>query len=43
MNLIKPITNIFEGGINLVDPAQSIPPGELVAAENFEVDLRTYV
>ena len=30
----------FAGGINLVDPAQSIPPGELVAAENFEVDLR---
>jgi|TARA_R110000824_G_scaffold20628_4_gene77658 hypothetical protein len=30
----------FEGGINLVDPAQSIPPGELVAADNFEVDLR---
>ena len=30
----------FEGGINLVDPAQTMEPGELVAAENFEVDLR---
>jgi len=30
----------FEGGINLVDPVMSLDPGELVAADNFEVDLR---
>jgi hypothetical protein len=30
----------FEGGINLVDPVMSLAPGELVAADNFEVDLR---
>ena len=30
----------FEGGINMVDPALSMRPGELVAANNFEVDIR---
>ena len=30
----------FEGGINMVDPALSMRPGELVAANNFEVDVR---
>ena len=30
----------FEGGLNLVDPALSITPGECVSADNFEVDIR---
>jgi hypothetical protein len=30
----------FTGGINLVDPALSISPGECVSADNFEVDIR---
>ena len=30
----------FTGGINLVDPALSISPGECVSAYNFEVDIR---
>jgi hypothetical protein len=30
----------FEGGLNIVDPVMSLKPGELVAANNFEVDLR---
>ena len=30
----------FEGGINTESPAMSLQPGELVAADNFEVDIR---
>tara|TARA_R100000315_G_scaffold1214_1_gene457 strand:- start:2459 stop:2992 length:534 start_codon:yes stop_codon:yes gene_type:complete len=30
----------FTGGINLVDPALTITPGECVSADNFEVDIR---
>jgi len=30
----------FEGGLNIVDPVMSLKPGELVASNNFEVDLR---
>jgi hypothetical protein len=30
----------FEGGLNLVDPALSITPGECISADNFEVDIR---
>ena len=30
----------FTGGLNLVDPALSITPGECVSADNFEVDIR---
>jgi hypothetical protein len=30
----------FEGGLNIVDPALSMRPGEVVAANNFEVDIR---
>ena len=30
----------FAGGINLVEPALSMRAGELVAADNFEVDVR---
>ena len=30
----------FEGGVNLVEPALSMRAGELVAANNFEVDVR---
>ena len=30
----------FEGGLNIVGPALSMRPGELVAADNFEVDVR---
>jgi hypothetical protein len=30
----------FTGGINLVDPALAITPGECVSADNFEVDIR---
>jgi hypothetical protein len=30
----------FEGGLNIVEPALSMRPGELVAADNFEVDVR---
>jgi hypothetical protein len=30
----------FTGGLNLVDPALSITPGECISADNFEVDIR---
>ena len=30
----------FEGGVNMVDPSLSLEPGELVAADNFEIDIR---
>lgn len=30
----------FEGGLNMVEPALSMRAGELVAADNFEVDVR---
>ena len=30
----------FEGGLNIVEPALSMRPGELVASDNFEVDIR---
>jgi len=30
----------FEGGVNMVDPSLSLEPGELVAAKNFEIDIR---
>jgi hypothetical protein len=30
----------FEGGLNMVDPSLALKPGELVAAENFEIDIR---
>lgn len=30
----------FEGGVNMVDPSLSLQPGELVAADNFEIDIR---
>ena len=30
----------FEGGLNIVDPALSMRPGEIVAANNFEIDVR---
>ena len=30
----------FEGGLNIVEPALSMRPGELVASNNFEVDIR---
>ena len=28
----------FEGRVNMVDPSLSLEPGELVAANNFEID-----
>ena len=30
----------FEGGLNMVEPALSMRAGELVSADNFEVDVR---
>ena len=30
----------FEGGLNMVDPSLALKPGELVAADNFEIDIR---
>jgi len=30
----------FEGGVNMVDPSLSLEPGELIAADNFEIDIR---
>jgi len=30
----------FEGGLNIVDPSLALKPGELVAAKNFEIDIR---
>jgi len=30
----------FEGGVNMVDPSLALQPGELVAANNFEIDIR---
>ena len=30
----------FEGGLNISTPAMSLEPGELVAANNFEIDIR---
>ena len=30
----------FEGGVNMVDPSLSLEPGEIVAADNFEIDIR---
>ena len=30
----------FEGGVNMVDPSLSLEPGELVASDNFEIDIR---
>jgi len=30
----------FEGGVNMVDPSLSLEPGELVSADNFEIDIR---
>ena len=30
----------FEGGVNMVDPSLTLKPGELVAANNFEIDIR---
>jgi len=30
----------FGGGVNMVDPSLSLEPGELVAADNFEIDIR---
>ena len=30
----------FEGGVNMVDTSLSLKPGELVAADNFEIDIR---
>ena len=30
----------FEGGVNMVDPSLSLQRGELVAADNFEIDIR---
>ena len=30
----------FEGGVNMVDPSLALKPGELVAAKNFEIDIR---
>ena len=30
----------FEGGVNMVDPSLALKPGELVAANNFEIDIR---
>jgi len=30
----------FEGGVNMVDPSLALKPGELVAADNFEIDIR---
>jgi len=30
----------FEGGLNMIEPALSMRAGELVAADNFEVDVR---
>ena len=30
----------FEGGVNMVDPSLALEPGELVAAKNFEIDIR---
>ena len=30
----------FEGGLNMVDPSLALKPGELVAAKNFEIDIR---
>ena len=30
----------FEGGVNMVDPSLALKPGELVADNNFEIDIR---
>jgi len=30
----------FEGGVNMVDPSLALQPGELVASDNFEIDIR---
>jgi|TARA_R110002020_G_scaffold467436_1_gene690977 hypothetical protein len=30
----------FEGGVNMVDPSLALKPGELVASNNFEIDIR---
>jgi len=30
----------FEGGVNMVDPSLALEPGELIAANNFEIDIR---
>ena len=30
----------FEGGVNIVDPSLALKPGELAAADNFEIDIR---
>lgn len=30
----------FEGGVNIVDPSLALKPGELVASDNFEIDIR---
>ena len=30
----------FEGGVNMVDPSLALQPGELVASNNFEIDIR---
>ena len=30
----------FEGGVNMVDPSLDLEPGELIAANNFEIDIR---
>jgi len=30
----------FEGGVNMVDPSLSLEPGELIAGNNFEIDIR---
>ena len=30
----------FEGGVNMVDPSLALQPGELVSADNFEIDIR---
>jgi hypothetical protein len=30
----------FEGGVNMVDPSLALEPGELVSADNFEIDIR---
>ena len=30
----------FSGGLNIITPALSLEPGECIAANNFEVDIR---
>ena len=30
----------FSGGLNIITPALSLEPGECIAADNFEVDIR---